>query len=565
MKILLTTLHAKYSHSSLALPSLAASCANISNISIKIQELTINEQHGHLLRQLISEHANLIAFSCYIWNIEQTLRLVSDIKKISPETTIVLGGPEVSFSVFELMAKNPEVDYVVKGEGEKTFRLLIETLKDNNLKLLDTIPNLFYRQEETICTGVGDDGYLKLDELPSPFQQDLVNLEKPLIYYETSRGCPFSCAFCLSSTETAVRSYSKDRMESDLFYLMQHKADTIKFVDRTFNYNPKRANSIWSYILEHNRSSHFHFEIAADLLTDENIEILRHVPPDTFQFEIGIQSTFADTLKQVNRASDLESSYEAIRRLRSETNINLHLDLVAGLPGENYDQFLQSLDILIALEPHQIQVEPLKILKGSKMREIAAIENYRYSQHPPYTILKNRWLSFNDICRIETVGKLLDLFYNQSRFPSTLRFLACRTKLSSLFSYIAYNWGNQPLHGLSTLRQFELFFQLVSTILQENDLPNFADVLFFDYCNQEIPRAGKLPAFIDQKKSCCHWSPGSKKDILANISIPEGSKVTLFYFTFLQNYGNSTPDSKNYETVFAYISTPGAGLKILEL
>jgi anaerobic magnesium-protoporphyrin IX monomethyl ester cyclase len=462
MKILLTTLHAKYSHASLALPCLAAGCRDLPGVTLPIRELTVNEPREHLLRLIMAEQADLVAFSCYIWNIEKTLRIVSDIKKIAPATRIVLGGPEVSFGIFELMHDHPAVDFVIKGEGEAVFRQLAELLANQEPDIfsgaaLEEIDNLFFRDGSDISAGPHSRGYLQLDSIPSPFAAGLVDLDKPLTYYETSRGCPFACAFCLSSVEGQVRSYSMERIRSDLLLLMQKKVPQIKLVDRTFNYDARRADDIWRFILEHNQGSHFHFEIAADLLNDTSLDILKHVPAGTFRFEIGIQSAAAETLKRVNRTADLGRTFYCIRQLRAETRIELHLDLVAGLPGEDYAAFLASLQAVADLKPHQIQVEPLKVLKGSPMREIATREDYHFSGSPPYTILRNPWLSFDDIGRIETVGRLLDLYYNHGGFATALKLLTDKIPLSGLLDRMAAAAAGQTLHGLSSLRLYELF------------------------------------------------------------------------------------------------------------
>ncbi|HXE98397.1 MAG TPA: DUF4080 domain-containing protein, partial [Dongiaceae bacterium] len=404
MKILLATLHAKYSHASLALPCLAAYCQDIPDADITIREWTVNEPREHILRLVMAEQADLVALSCYIWNIEPTLRLVSDIKKISPHTRIVLGGPEVSFGIFDLMHDNPAIDFVIKGEGEESFRRLIVTLIREHASLLHEglaeIDDLFYRDGSDTASGPLSSKNLELDSLPSPFEAGVVDLSKPLIYYETSRGCPFSCAFCLSSVEGSVRSFSMDRIKKDLLFLMNSDVSRVKLVDRTFNYDAGRADTIWEFILEHNRSSHFHFEIAADLLTDNNLSILARVPENTFRFEIGIQSSSAATLEQVGRTADLSRIFANVRRLRAETRIELHLDLVAGLPGEDHAGFLNSLQTIAELKPDMIQIEPLKVLKGAPMRAIAGREGYAFSESPPYTILRTPWLSYEDICRI---------------------------------------------------------------------------------------------------------------------------------------------------------------------
>lgn len=566
MKILLTTLHAKYSHASLALPCLAASCRDLPEVAITIREYTVNEPREQLLRLIMSEQADVVAFSCYIWNIEKTLRIVSDIKKIAPDTLIVLGGPEVSFVIFELMHSHPAVDFVIKGEGEAVFRQLVEFLAAQGRANfsgsdLEGIDNLFFRDGSDISTGPHNRGYLQLDTIPSPFKAGLVDLNKPLTYYETSRGCPFSCAFCLSSVEGQVRSYSMERIKDDLLLLMQKKVPQVKLVDRTFNYDARRADEIWRFILEHNRGSHFHFEIAADLLDDASIEILKQVPADTFRFEIGVQSASAHTLKQVNRSADLGRICYVIRRLRAETRIELHLDLVAGLPGEDYGAFLASLQVVADLHPHQIQVEPLKVLKGAPMREIAAREDYHFSASPPYTILRNPWLSYDDIGRIETVGRLLDLFYNHGGFGIALGLLARTTPLNELLDRMAATAAGRDISGLSSLRLYELFFVLAAPGCDAADRGLFADALFFDFCCREMPRQGKLPLFIAERQQACSWPGG--RELAIDADLQPGSRIKVFRFSFNRDYRDAEWPDGPAEITFVYASVEGQGLRIL--
>jgi anaerobic magnesium-protoporphyrin IX monomethyl ester cyclase len=568
MKILLTTLHAKYSHASLALPCLAAYCRNIPGVSVVIREWTTNEPREQLLRHIMSEQADMVAFSCYIWNIEKTLRIASDIKKIVPDTRIALGGPEVSFNIFELMHDNPAIDFVIKGEGERIFQLLATTLiKHGCSNLLERslaeIGNLYYRDGDDITSGPLSKHFVDLDSIPSPFGAGLVDLKKPLVYYETSRGCPFSCAFCLSSAEGHVRSFGMERIKSDLGLLMRHNIANIKLVDRTFNFDAQRANDIWEFILEHNRGSHFHFEIAADLLTEDNLNMLKSVPPNMFRFEIGVQSASETTLLRVGRKSNLGRIFDTVRRLKSETGIELHLDLIAGLPGEDFTGFLASLRAVADLDPHMIQIEPLKVLKGSAMREIASRDGYHFSGFPPYTILRNPWLKYADISRIETIGRLLDLFYNHGSISAALRLLRRTIDTASLFDRMARQAGNDNLSGLSTRRAYELFARLAGPLVDDATRRLLNDALFFDYCRQEMPLMGKLPSFAAERQDKCAW-PGPR-ELPARLGLPPDSRVKAFRYAFIKDYRREEGKNGEVSITFVYVSGAGRGLQVMVL
>lgn len=562
MKILLATLHAKYSHASLALPCLAVYCRDLPDADITIREWTVNEPREHILRLVMAEKADLVAFSCYIWNIEQTLRIVSDIRKISPLTRIVLGGPEVSFGIFDLMHANPAVDFVIKGEGEEAFRRLILTLTGEHASLLHEslteIDNLFFRDSGDCVSGPLSRKNLELDTLPSPFAAGLVDFSKPLVYYETSRGCPFSCAFCLSSVEGAVRSFSLERIKKDLLFLMESGVAQIKLVDRTFNYDAGRADAIWEFILEHNRNSHFHFEISADLLTGTNLETLARVPAHTFRFEIGIQSASQATLEQVKRSANLQRIFTSVRRLMAETMVELHLDLIAGLPGEGYEGFLQSLQTVTDLHPHDIQIEPLKLLKGSRMREIGRREGYHFSDAPPYTILRNPWLSYEEICRVETIGRLLDLFNKHGGFAAALRILQRDRPFSAILDRMARLAGNDNLSSLSCRRVFELFARLAELPAGRSEL---RDALIFDYCRCEMPLMGKLPSFVAEYQNNCSWP--ALRDLPNGLSLHPGSRVRSFRYEFIRDYRTEEGNREPTTITFVYVSGAGKGLQVL--
>ncbi|MBT0663614.1 B12-binding domain-containing radical SAM protein [Geobacter pelophilus] len=541
MKILLTTLHAKYAHASLALPSLLAACEGISGMTPVIREFTVNERLDTILRTLVAEEAQAVAFSCYIWNIELTLKLVADLKLIAPGTFIILGGPEVSFDPVEQLSQNPGVDCIVCGEGEASFRELASLLASSPLPLpgdeLAAIAGLCCRLGEEIVTTGERQQPGNLDMLPSPFQAQLVNLSKPLVYYETARGCPFSCAFCISSLEKGVRSYSMPRIKQDLGLLMAQQVQTIKFVDRTFNYDASRADDIWEFILANNRGSRFHFEIAADLLTESNLAVLAKVPADCFNFEIGVQSTSKETLDQVSRKTDLKKLFANVGRLRRQTAVELHLDLVAGLPGEDLSGFLASLQTLMEAWPHHIQVELLKVLKGSPMRSIAEKHGYAYSAAPPYRIHHTPWLGFGDVVRIETIAELIERIYNSGRFATTLRCVAETMPLSRFFAELAAHWGDslQLTGQLSPL--YQSLWDFMEGNLPQETLPLLHDALRYDFCLAGYP-TGTLPGFftIHEAEASPTADRLSMPEIARLLQLPKSCRIRTFTGSFHHDF-----------------------------
>ncbi len=561
MKLLLATLHSRYSHSSLALPSLAAACSGIAGLSCVIREWTIHEHHDRLLRGLVAEEADLYGFSCYIWNLEQTLRLVDDLKQILPQAVIVLGGPEVSFGTFQLMSAHLAIDCVVRGEGEESFRelagLVVACRGLPPDELLGKVSGITCRREgEIIATS--DRPPISCPELfPSPFAAGLVDLTKPLVYVETSRGCPFSCAFCLSSLDRSVRSHGEQRIREDLSFLMEREVATIKLVDRTFNYDPQRATEIWEFILRHNRSSMFHFEIAAELLTDDHFRLLGAVPQGIFRFEMGVQSGDAETLQRVGRKSDPEKLLAAVRRVRRETGVVVHLDLVAGLPGEGYDGFLRSLELLLAIGPHHIQVEPLKVLKGVPMRRIAAEEGYRYAAAPPYKILSTPWLSYEEICRIEDLSRLLDLIHNSGRFPRLLKGLEAAGTLSSFFHRSAALFS-----GVTEPKSFLDLSDLIHRFLTEihGECSHLLDLLSFDFCRNEYPATSRLPLCFGQVVGSREArGPG----FTGGETFPAGARIRRFRRIFLKNYLEIPWGEEATEFLFTYVAKQGEGERVV--
>ncbi|RII26269.1 MAG: B12-binding domain-containing radical SAM protein [Geobacter sp.] len=579
MKVLLTTLHAKYVHASLALPSLAAACADLPDTEFVIREFTVNEPADGVLRRLVVEEADLIAFSCYIWNIEATLKLGADLKQLRPGTVIVLGGPEASHGVFELMERNPAVDMVIRGEGETSFHDALLALAgtaswEDAAAGLSVVEGITFRTDEDVVANPEREAVADLDTLPSPFTAGLVDLAKPLVYYETSRGCPFSCAFCMSSLEKGVRSYPPSRIEADLNILMAAGVRTVKLVDRTFNYDAPRANRIWEFILSRNQGSAFHFEIAADILTGANIELLKRVPPGMFRFEIGVQAEGKETLDRVGRNSDLERLFANVRRLVNETAVTVHLDLVAGLPHEDFDGFLCSLqqvfDLLSANAGRRkktdchIQVEPLKVLKGSPMRAIAREEGYRFSATPPYKILTTPWLSYGDICRIETIARLLDLVYNSGRFATALAAWEKTTPSARIFAAMAEYWETTEIPlTLSQHDLFAAFWRCANELAPLEAREGIRDALCYDLCLTDYPGGRELAFFLKEDEG--GKGPNMKEQALELArqgGDDVGGRVRWISRRFARDYRMAPWQEGEIELLFVYLSAPGKGLSV---
>ncbi|MBJ6726500.1 B12-binding domain-containing radical SAM protein [Geomesophilobacter sediminis] len=557
MKVLLSTLHAKYVHASLALPYLASACRDIPGLECEILEMTVNEQKDEILAKLYAAGAEVVLFSCYLWNTEQTLKLASDLKQLRPETEIVLGGPEVSYGAFDLMQRNPAISCIVRGEGDASCRELLYALCHG--MPLDHIAGITHREGDDVIANPDRAPIANLDDIPSPFALGLADLAKPLVYVETSRGCPFSCAFCMSSLEKGVRSFSPDRIWADLSLLMEREVRTVKLVDRTFNYDAQRANEIWRFILQHNRTSRFHFEIAADLLTDANLELLRTVPPDLFRFEIGVQSAGEETLAQVERRSHLHRLFENVRRLRAETAVTVHLDLVAGLPGEDLNGFLASLQGLLDLEPDHIQVEPLKVMKGTRMRVIAREEGYAYSETAPYKILHTPWLTYAEVRHIEAISRLVEGIYNSGRFSATVKELGSGAPLSAFFASAAAHFEARGITAnlpLTTL--FEEVWEYVKSRAAGDELERLREALTYDYCLVGYP-GGSLPSFFAAETA------GSKRDKTLPEGLPQarnGERVRYYRRRFARDYRQIPWVEEPADITFIYRSAPGEGLRV---
>ncbi|MFT8887906.1 MAG: DUF4080 domain-containing protein [Ethanoligenens sp.] len=423
MKVVLTVLNAQYVHMALAPWSLKAACADLCEVVVR--EYTINRDDRAILRSLVEERPDVLGFCTYLFNIEQVCALAADIKALLPETVIIFGGPEAGYDP-AVFRNCPTVDYVVRGEGETPLRGLLEALRDG---LKPQIPGVATRERD--CPPVVESNP---DALPSPYTDEMLAASAGrILYFEASRGCPFRCAYCLSSLGGGARFFASDRVRTELARVLHSPAKQIKFVDRTFNCRLPRAKEIVSAVLAMAAeepaiaSKHIHFEVAADLFDDELIGLFAQAPAGLFQLEIGIQSFHAPTLEAVHRASDLMRCARAISRLCTPYNVHIHTDLIAGLPLEDYTVFARSFDALYALAPHCIQLGFLKMLKGAEMRAVAdRTPGYLYCENPPYQILQTPWMSFMELGKLEDIAFCVERLYNSGRFMLSLPYLIAR-------------------------------------------------------------------------------------------------------------------------------------------
>ncbi len=416
MKRVIVSLNAKFIHSSLASRCIAAYC-NSRGMEVCFKEFNINQHKSFVLDELIKLRAHVLGFSCYIWNIEMILALASDIKKISPDTTIVLGGPEVSFDS-DKFVKCEGVDYVVSGNGEESFYQLCLSIEKGLIP--GEVSNLTYCKGAEVF--VNTQKSLDINSLPFPYE-NLSGLENKLVYYETSRGCPYNCQYCLSSGHV-LSSRSLDRVFDELKFFIDKRVRQVKLVDRTFNYNKARAMDIWHFLMENDMGvTNFHFEIMAELLDEDSISLLSAARKGLFQFEIGIQSTNPKTRNEIERHGSLESAFENIRRVTSFGNIHIHLDLIAGLPYESYLCFKKSFNDVISLKPHQLQLGFLKLLRGSGLRSRAEDYGIAFSSRAPYEVLYTKDISFGQLAMLRRIEEAVEILYNSGRFQNSLRFV----------------------------------------------------------------------------------------------------------------------------------------------
>lgn len=522
MKIILTTLNSKFIHSNLAIRYLKEYVRDIE--PVEVLEFTINQTIDSISSEIYKRSPDIVGFSTYIWNIEETLEICQILKLVSPKTKILLGGPEVSFDGADLLEQNPFIDYIIFGEGEEAFSELVRAVS------LEDIKGLIYRDCEDVIQINSPRVLIQdLDIIPSPYENIGDEFQNKIVYYESSRGCPFNCEFCLSSTIKGVRYFSLDRVKNDISRLIQGGVSQVKFVDRTFNANKKYSMEIMNYIMNLNPEDiNFHFEVTAHLIDDETLEFLKKPKEGLFQFEVGVQSTNKETVKAIGRITDFNRLKDVTSRIKSNKNIHQHLDLIAGLPFESYESFKKSFNDVYSIRSEKIQLGFLKLLKGSGLRINGNKYGYKYLDKPPYEVLENDFISYGEINRLKTIENLVDKYYNEGYFNHSVEFIICNFYKNpfdfyeNFSDYWEVNQLDKVSHSRNGLYQIILDFYIANEYIFEDE---FKELLKYDYIanNKKLT----LPNGINRSEYN-----------ISNIELHEVLKNKNLISTYLKDYEN---------------------------
>ncbi len=499
MKIVLAAINAKYIHSNLGVYSLKAygeqelAKREKTDIRIEIGEYTINHQTDHILQDIYKRKPDMVGFSCYIWNITYVRQLAGDLVKVLPKVRIWLGGPEVSYDAETILAREPAVEGVMVGEGERTFAELILTLGQKEGRggqgRLEDIPGIVFRDSLGQIKAGPLRPLMSMDDIPFPYKS-LEGMEHRIIYYESSRGCPYSCSYCLSSIDKTTRFRSLELVKQELEFFLEQKVPQVKFVDRTFNCRKSHCLAIWKFLLEHdNQITNVHFEISGDLIDEEQLEILRQMRPGLVQLEIGVQSANPATIREIRRNMDLDRLEEVVSTIRGYANIHQHLDLIAGLPYEDMGSFRKSFDRVFGMEPDQLQLGFLKVLKGSYMARAAGDYGLCFHEEPPYEVLCTRWLDYGEILELKMVEEMVEIYYNSSQFVYTLREMISRWKSPyGMFRELGEYYESRHLNTVSHSRLAR--YEILYDFLREADpqrIRSYQDCLMYDlYLRENI-------------------------------------------------------------------------------
>ncbi|WP_195574547.1 B12-binding domain-containing radical SAM protein [Paenibacillus sp. 1001270B_150601_E10] len=540
MKTIVAAINAKYIHTALSLRLLKAYAQD--TFEIEMAEYTVKDPALHIVTDLYNRKPDVVGFSCYIWNIEETLNCVSLLKKVLPDVRIILGGPEVSFDPEHFMSREHGIDVIVMGEGEAAFKAILAAYSEDGV--LHHISGIAWRGYEYATEGQTEKveriyvqpqtDKIALDALPSPYrlEEDVQDISKRIVYFETSRGCPFNCQFCLSSTEVGVRYFDKEQVKADLLYLIQHGARTIKFLDRTFNINREYALDIFQFLIDNHNGCVFQFEITADIMRPEVLAFLNeHAPKGIFRFEIGVQSTNEETMRLVKRRQNWDKLCRTVNLVKEGGKIDQHLDLIAGLPGEDYDSFRRTFNDVFALRPEELQLGFLKLLRGTGLRRDAELYHYQYMENAPYEMLSNDALSFGDVVRIKQTEDILEKYWNDHRTDLTIEMLLALVfdtpwdffhsfgtywasqgwsrighQLADLFVRLDQFLAAEKAHGLSSIRGM----MQLDYLLQHNHKPRtiWWEAMPKQVVSEWLSRASALSSAQDHTFRTMEWTEG---------------------------------------------------------
>ena len=541
MKILLAACNAKYIHSNLAVYDLQAYAFDYAD-HIVLKEYTINQQKDDIMRDIYLEHPDVVCVSCYIWNLSFVKELMADLIKILPGADFWAGGPEVSYDAEKFLTENSEFKGVMVGEGEETFKELAGYYVEKNPQDLKDMTGICYRDGDQII----HNGWRQIMDLSSiPFiYKDLSEFKNRIIYYESSRGCPFSCSYCLSSIDKKLRFRDTETVKKELQFFIDNKVPQVKFVDRTFNCKHDHAMAIWKYINEHdNGVTNFHFEISADLLREEELQEMSTMRPGLIQLEIGVQSTNPDTIKAIHRTMDFEKLKGIVDRIHSFGNIHQHLDLIAGLPYEDYDSFRNSFNDVYALKPQQLQLGFLKVLKGSHMMEMCREYGIVYKTQEPYEVLSTKWLDYDHVLKLKTVENMVEVYYNSGQFQNTLEYLekffpdafSIYERLGSF--YMEKGYGDV---SHTRMRRYEILLEFLED-MPEISMDQVKDQMVYDLYLRENLKS--RPGFARDQKPFERqiWDFRKREKVAKNAHVEVFADGTVLLF----NYADRDPLTNN--------------------
>lgn len=541
MKILLVACNAKYIHSNLAVYDLQAYASDYAD-HIVLKEYTINQQKDDIMRDIYLEHPDVVCVSCYIWNLSFVKELMADLIKILPGADFWAGGPEVSYDAEKFLTENSEFKGVMVGEGEETFKELAGYYVEKNPQNLKDMTGICYRDGDRII----HNGWRQIMDLSSiPFiYKDLSEFKNRIIYYESSRGCPFSCSYCLSSIDKKLRFRDTETVKKELQFFIDNKVPQVKFVDRTFNCKHDHAMAIWKYINEHdNGVTNFHFEISADLLREEELQEMSTMRPGLIQLEIGVQSTNPDTIKAIHRTMDFEKLKGIVDRIHSFGNIHQHLDLIAGLPYEDYDSFRHSFNDVYALKPQQLQLGFLKVLKGSHMMEMCREYGIVYKTQEPYEVLSTKWLDYDHVLKLKTVENMVEVYYNSGQFQNTLEYLenffqdafSIYERLGSF--YMEKGYGDV---SHTRMRRYEILLEFLEDV-PEISMDQVKDQMVYDLYLRENLKS--RPGFARDQKPFERqiWDFRKREKVAKNAHVEVFADGTVLLF----NYADRDPLTNN--------------------